>query len=424
MVGAVFAFAGAVAVGAGMFGGAASAQSNPTVTLTPSSGFQDQEIITVSVGPNTLFPPGQSIKIIECAMGASSDSQCDGNTINNDSILTASDGSFTYTKYQLFVLPNILLGEPAGNHPVCNATAQCELYVGLNQTDFTQPKLFSSLFTIAPMTTGTTTTSSTTTVAPTTTTTAGTTTTTTTNATTTTTAAATTTTTATTVAPTTTTTAAATTTTTAGTTTTTAGATTTSLAPTTSTTATTSTTLAPTTTTTAGTTTTTNGTTTTTTTAAGTTTTTSGPSIQLASTVAAGQALPISGSGFAANASLQIEIESTPTTIGTVTADATGAFQTSVTIPASTDPGTHTIIVGDASGADQAQATITVTAAGTTPTSATTSTTVASALGVTGADARRSAALALALIGVGLLLLAAGWPSDTEWLRRRFRRVG
>ncbi len=153
----IAALAGAaMACGFLLFAGTASAQTTPTVTLTPSSGLYDQQIITVSVGANTLFPAGQSVKIIECAVGATSDAQCDGNTINNDSILTAADGSFSYSKYELFVLPSSLLGEPAGNHPICDPTHECELYVGLNQTDFTQPKVFSAPFFLATSNPGTT----------------------------------------------------------------------------------------------------------------------------------------------------------------------------------------------------------------------------------------------------------------------------
>jgi hypothetical protein len=415
LVGAVCALLAAVIIGTGAFGRTASASTAPAVTLTPAGPYVDQQTITVSVGPNDLFPPNQSVKIIECAVGATSDAQCDGNTQNADTIVSAADGSFSYDAMQVWVLPNAALGEPAGNHPVCNATTACDFYVGLNQNDFTQPKLFSDTFTVGAVTTTTTVGSTTTTTVPaTTTTTVGSTKTTTTVPSTTTT-----------------TTVASTTTTTNGTTTTTgvpATTTTTGVPATTTTTtgvpATTTTTGVPATTTTtrvAATTTTTGVLATTTTSVAATTTTTSGPAITVASTVASGQPLAISGTGFPANASLQIQLASTPSTIGTVSADASGAFQTTVTIPATTEPGTHTITVGEASGADQVQATITVTAASTS--GSTTSTTVAGALGLTGSDARRSLAIALGLLGLGLLLLAAGWPGSSR-LPRPFRRVG
>ncbi len=321
LVGAVIALVGAVIVSAGAFGGSASAQTAPTVTLTPSSGFQDQQIIEVSVGPNTLFQAGQDIKILECADGASGVNQCDSETLNADSVTAASDGSFDDKKYQIFALPSAALGEPPSSKPVCDATHECELYVGVDQNDFSQPMLFSSAFTIGAATTTTTGATTTTTVA--------------------------------------------------------------------------------------------------------TTTTTIAPAIQLNSTVSAGQALSISGSDFIADASLQVQLSSTPGTIGAVAADSSGAFQTTVTIPAATNPGTHTITVGEASGGDQAQFLITVTAAGaTTSTGSTTSTTVGGALSLTGTDARRSIAAALGIIGVGLLLLAAGWRSEDNRLRRRTRRAG
>jgi hypothetical protein len=147
----------------GVFAGAGpvSAQATPTVTLTPSSGFHDQQVIEVSVGPNTLFPPNQSVKILECAMGATSDAQCDGNTQNVDTVVSGANGGFDYKSYAIFALPSKTLGEPADNKPVCDATHECQLYVGLNQTDFTQPKLFSAPFVIAGSTSPTSSTTAT-----------------------------------------------------------------------------------------------------------------------------------------------------------------------------------------------------------------------------------------------------------------------
>jgi hypothetical protein len=143
----VSAVAGAIIISLAALSGTATAQT-ATVTLTPSPPYADQQVITVSVGANSLFAPGQSIKILECSVGATSEAQCDGNTINADSIITKPDGSFSYNAYQVFQLPSSALGEPPTNHPICNATTQCELYVGLNQGDFTQPKVFSAPFNI------------------------------------------------------------------------------------------------------------------------------------------------------------------------------------------------------------------------------------------------------------------------------------
>ena len=78
---------------------------------------------------------------------------CDGNTIQGSTILPNADGSFTYTDYQLFALPDsITLGEGSSSPVSCGETAatECILYIGNNQNDFTQPHLWSQPFFIAP----------------------------------------------------------------------------------------------------------------------------------------------------------------------------------------------------------------------------------------------------------------------------------
>jgi len=108
-----------------------------------------------------------------------------------------------------------------------------------------------------------------------------------------------------------------------------------------------------------------------------------------------------------------------PVNLATVNTDATGVFQTSLAIPASTAPGSYLIVVSDSSGVDRATAALTVTASGAT---ATTSGTVAS-LSATGTDARHSVAVSLGLVGLGLLLLAMAWPSEKNRFHRRFSRT-
>ena len=95
------------------------------------------------------------IEILECADPGGqagnlpkNDNTCDGNTTPGFSVLVNKDGSFTAPSYQLWSLPNTQLGESNDGEPVCNATKMCVLYVGQNQTDFTQPKAFSAPFTI------------------------------------------------------------------------------------------------------------------------------------------------------------------------------------------------------------------------------------------------------------------------------------
>jgi hypothetical protein len=88
-----------------------------------------------------------------------------------------------------------------------------------------------------------------------------------------------------------------------------------------------------------------------------------GPALSLgASTVAAGGTVTVSAAGLEPGGLVTIELRSTPVTLARVAADATGALRATVTIPASTSPGQHRIVVTDPSGAT-ASAPITVTSA-------------------------------------------------------------
>jgi hypothetical protein len=67
------------------------------------------------------------------------------------------------------------------------------------------------------------------------------------------------------------------------------------------------------------------------------------------SVVDAGDAITMSGSGFAANASpLTEQIFSDPVTLGTTSANSAGAYSVVIRIPANTLPGTHTLMVSGA----------------------------------------------------------------------------
>lgn len=131
---------------------------HPTAVLTPSSTtYHSGQTISVSVGPNKYFAPFARIIILQCAdPGGSSahlpinDTTCDGNTVPGHSVLVAKDGSFSTTYQQIFSLPNTVLGETPDGRPVCNQTHACVLYVGQDQTNFTQPKIFSAPFTVIP----------------------------------------------------------------------------------------------------------------------------------------------------------------------------------------------------------------------------------------------------------------------------------
>ena len=60
-------------------------------------------------------------------------------------------------------------------------------------------------------------------------------------------------------------------------------------------------------------------------------------------TVQAGSAVTLRGGGFAPGATVTMTIESTPQTLGTTVAGATGAFSATVTIPADISAGQHTL---------------------------------------------------------------------------------
>ncbi len=139
--------------------------STPTLTVSPSTDLHDGESVSVSIGPNSVFTPNSRVNILECAdPGGSvanlpkSDSTCDGNTIQGNTMLVAANGSASDQNYTIYLLPSPALGEQSNNQPVCNQSNPCVLYVGQNQNDFTAPKVFSTPFTIAPATGSTTTT--------------------------------------------------------------------------------------------------------------------------------------------------------------------------------------------------------------------------------------------------------------------------
>jgi hypothetical protein len=104
----------------------------------------------------------------------------------------------------------------------------------------------------------------------------------------------------------------------------------------------------------------------------------------------ANQSVTLSGSGYAADTPIQIVVYSTPQVLKTVTTDGTGAFSTSVTLPAGLT-GSHTLVAGGV-GPDGVYRylTLSVTAAG---------------LPVTGAAVPKLVAAALAVLAVGFVLV-------------------
>jgi hypothetical protein len=132
---------------------AAAAASGPAPVVTPAltgGAFGNGEVVSISVGPNSTFVPNSRIVILECAAPGGvppiNDDACDGNTVQYGSLLVAADGSFEEHAYRIYQLPDHQLSETPGSLPDCNASAECILYIGQDQNDFTQPKVFSEPF--------------------------------------------------------------------------------------------------------------------------------------------------------------------------------------------------------------------------------------------------------------------------------------
>lgn len=142
----------------------AAAAGAPTVTISPGpvgGAYNDGQTVTVSVGPNTLFDPNSRVVIIECADPGGTAANlptafrdCDGDTVQADTVLVKKDGSFSEPGYTMYAVPNKVLDEQSNWTPDCNKTNDCVLYVGEDYNDFTKPKVFSEpfLFTSDPPT--------------------------------------------------------------------------------------------------------------------------------------------------------------------------------------------------------------------------------------------------------------------------------
>lgn len=142
----------------------AAASGDPTVALTPAPGahpYVSGQMIAISVVANSHFTPNARIEILECAaphgVAPIDDTSCDGNTTPGQSVLVGPDGSFSDPEFTVYQLPSTALGEQSNHLPVCSADQECVLYVGQDQNDFTQPKVFSAPFTVGSSSQGPTT---------------------------------------------------------------------------------------------------------------------------------------------------------------------------------------------------------------------------------------------------------------------------
>jgi hypothetical protein len=125
--------------------------------FTAGTPFASGQNIDVTVPANSVFTSTtQDINILECSapngVPPTSPNSCDGNTINGPTVTVNGDGSFDFEAatgqaYQIFATPNAALGEtPSGVACGNTAATECILYIGVQQSDFTQPHVWSQPF--------------------------------------------------------------------------------------------------------------------------------------------------------------------------------------------------------------------------------------------------------------------------------------
>ncbi|BAJ74358.1 protein tyrosine/serine phosphatase [Microbacterium testaceum StLB037] len=135
----------------------------------------------------------------------------------------------------------------------------------------------------------------------------------------------------------------------------------------------------------------------------------SAPALTLAggTDLVVGSSVHLSGAGFAAGASYDVVVHSTPTVIGRVTAAADGSVAADLTLPASLATGAHTLFLADAQGnAVSAALPITVSAA-TVGTTAAAGPSVATGGTLLAQPAQPAPWPGIALGALGVMLLAA-----------------
>jgi hypothetical protein len=145
------ATAGALASGGQTLTGIVPISPDPSSgqTVTPGKPFSSGQTVTVQAPSGSPLTPGLNVEILECAAPngvlPTLPTQCDSETKSADTIIPAADVSFTYSNYQLYILPDPNFG---ASPITCGATAATECVVGMfdNFTDFTQPHIFSQPF--------------------------------------------------------------------------------------------------------------------------------------------------------------------------------------------------------------------------------------------------------------------------------------
>ena len=140
-----------------------------TAPTAPAGPYADGQTITVSGTGFATRASGNTIEIIECADPDGTptnlpqdNSSCDGTTENSNTIVPATDGSFT-DQYPITELDTVVSGGGYESNINCNATNYCVLWIGEDDVNnFTgttdQPVAFSPPFLINPASGGGTTT--------------------------------------------------------------------------------------------------------------------------------------------------------------------------------------------------------------------------------------------------------------------------
>lgn len=129
-----------------------------------------------------------------------------------------------------------------------------------------------------------------------------------------------------------------------------------------------------------------------------------------AASVKAGGTVKLSGKGFAAGAELRFELRSDPVQLGTATTDVDGAFERTLTIPAATPAGAHTLAVILPDGTEVTASLTVAAAAGggavTPGNGGSTGGSTGGGLAATGADSVPYIVAAVVLLAAGLGLFA------------------
>jgi hypothetical protein len=139
--------------------GSQAGSATPTAAFTAGTAFASGQVLRVQLPANSTLASGSNVQIVECSSAvlfdttdATARANCDGLTINGDSVTAAPDGSINYSNYTLYALPDATaLGEPASGTPKCDLSNLCVLYIGNDMAHpFSSLHFFSQTFGVKP----------------------------------------------------------------------------------------------------------------------------------------------------------------------------------------------------------------------------------------------------------------------------------